>query len=97
LKTLVGPESEHTALDIALDIEGYADKPFIAGILIDAGAKFSAEEFDTLYGEFKNMDESRELWEDVSSETRICRISPLSLIRAVIRKNGKCLMPGEWG
>jgi hypothetical protein len=53
LETLVDPESEYTALDIALDIEGYADKPFIAGILIDAGAKFSAEEFDTLHGEFK--------------------------------------------
>jgi hypothetical protein len=49
------------ALDIALDIEGYTDKPFIAGILINTGAKFSAEKFNTLYREFKNMDKSREL------------------------------------
>jgi hypothetical protein len=41
------------------------------------------------------MDKSRELWEDVLSETRICRISPLGLIRAVIGENGKCLMPSE--
>jgi hypothetical protein len=61
LEILVNPESEYMALDIALDIEGYTDKPFIAGILINTGAKFSAEKFNTLYREFKNMDESREL------------------------------------
>jgi ankyrin repeat protein len=92
LDMAVDPEGQRKALTFALEVEGFSEDPFLASMLLDSGARLSAEDFAILKEKWRYFDEIPQS----PAEARDTILCGLSIPRLIKTATGETLglLPG---
>jgi ankyrin repeat protein len=92
----VDPEGQLKALTVALGVEEFAEDPFLVSMLLDSGARLSAEDFVVLEKAWQNLDEIPQSPAE-ARDTTVCGLSIPRLIKTATGESLSLLPGAEFG